>query len=95
MQIEYHRNSENAIADALSPINLISINAEVPADFSRCVPSYSFFVADTDRLDARVDWIEQQNAVLTIVRIIHFLSASARDDAAFAILYSPLCKFKN
>ena len=55
MQIEYVRGCENAIADALSRLDSISIDTEVPADRARGVPSYACPVAEADRLDARVD----------------------------------------
>ena len=40
MQIEYVRGCENAIADALSRLDSVSIDAEVPAELARGVPSY-------------------------------------------------------
>ena len=81
MQIEYVSGCENAIADALSRLDSISIDAEVPAELARGVPSYACPVADIDRLDARTDWIAQQNADPTIAREIHLLIANARADA--------------
>ena len=81
MQIEYVRGCENAIADALSRLDLISIDAEVPAGLARGVPSYACPVAQADRLDGRVDWIAQQSANPTIARVIHLLNVNARADA--------------
>ena len=81
MQIEYVRGCESAIADALSRLDSISIDAEVPADLARGVPSYACPVAEADRLDERVDWIAQQSADPTIARVIHLLNINARADA--------------
>ena len=55
MQIEYVRGCENAIADALSRPDSVSIDAEVPADLAKGVPSYACPVAEVDRLDVRID----------------------------------------
>ena len=80
MQIEYVRGCENAIADALSRLDSVSIDAEVPAKLARGVPSYACPVAEVDFLDARTDWIAQQSADPTIARVIHLLNANARAD---------------
>ena len=45
MQIEYKRNCENAIADALSRLDSVSINAEVPSEYARNVQTYACPVA--------------------------------------------------
>ena len=55
MQIEFVRGCENVIADALSRLDSVAIDAEVPAELARGVPSYACPVADADRLDARTD----------------------------------------
>ena len=81
MQIEYVRGCENVLADALSRLDSVSINAEVPAELARGVPSYACLVAEVDRLDARTDWIAQQSADPTLVRLIHLLNTNARADA--------------
>ena len=81
MQIEYVRGCENAIADALSLLDSVSIDAEVPAELARGVPSYACLVAKVDRFDERTDWIAQPSADLTIVRVIHLLNANALADA--------------
>ena len=60
MHIEYVRGCENAIGDALWRLNSVFIDAEVPAEFARKVPSYACTVAEADRLDARVDSIAQK-----------------------------------
>ena len=82
MQIEYVRGCENAIADALSRLASVSIDAEVPEELARGVSSYACPVAKADRLDAGVYWIEEQSADLTIVRVIHPLNTNVRADAA-------------
>ena len=81
MQIEYVRGCKNAIADALSRLDSVSIDAEVPVELARGVASYACPVAEVDRLDARTDWIAQQSADPTIARVIHLLNANARADA--------------
>ena len=55
MQITYVRGCENAIADALSRLDSVSIDAEVPTELARGDPSYACPVAEVDRLDARTD----------------------------------------
>ena len=80
MQIEYVRGCENAIADALSRLDSVSIDAEVPAELARGVPSDACPVAEVDRFDARTDWIAQQSADPTIVGVIQLLNANARAD---------------
>ena len=81
MQIEYVRGYENAIADALSRLDSVSIDAEVPAELAKGVPFYACPVAEADRVDARIDWISQQSADATIACVIQLLSANARADA--------------
>ena len=77
MQIEYVRGCENAIADALSRLDSVSIDVKVLAKLARDVTSYACPVAEVDRFDARTDWIAQQSADPTIARVIH-LNANAR-----------------
>ena len=81
MQIEYVRGCKNAIGDALSRLDSVSIEAEVPAELATGVPSYACPIAEVDRLDARIDWIAQQGADPTIALVIHLLNANARADA--------------
>ena len=81
MQIEYVRGCENAIADALSRLDSVAIKSEVPAELAKGVSTYACPVAEADRLDARTDWVVQQNADATISRVIQHLNASARPDA--------------
>ena len=76
MEIEYVRGCENVLADALSRLDSVSIDAEVPAELARGVPSYACPVVEVDRLDARTDWIAQQSADPTIARVIHPLNLS-------------------
>ena len=81
IQIEYVRGGKNAIADALSRLDSVSIDAEIPAELARGVPFYPFPVAEVDRLDARTDWIAQQTADPTFALVVYFLNAIARPDA--------------
>ena len=55
MQIEYVRGCEYAIADALSRLDSVSIDAEVPTELARGVLTYACPVAKVDRFDARTD----------------------------------------
>ena len=80
MQIEYVRDCEHAIADALARLDSVSIDAEVPAELARGVPTYACPVTEVDRFDARTDWIAQQSADPTIARVVHLLNANARAD---------------
>ena len=59
----------------------MSIDAEVPAELARGVPSYACPVAEVDSFHARIGWIAQQSADPTIARVIHFLNANALADA--------------
>ena len=81
MQIEYVRGCENEIADALSRLDSVALDAEVPAELTRGVPSCACPVAEVDRLDARTDWVAQQSADATIARVIQLLNTNARTDA--------------
>ena len=81
MQIEYVRGCKNVIADALSRLDSVAIDPEVPAKLARGVPSYACPVADSDRLDARTDWAAQQRADTTISRVVQLLNADARPEA--------------
>ena len=49
--IEYVRGAENKIADALSRLDSIAIDNEVPADLSKGVLSFACPVSEADRLD--------------------------------------------
>ena len=81
MQIDYVRGCENVIADALSRLDSVAIDAEVPAELARGVPSYAFSVADADRLDARTNWAAQQRTDTTVSRVVQLLNANARPEA--------------
>ena len=81
MQIKYVRKSENAIADALSRLDSVSIDSEVPAELARGAPSYVCPVAEADRLDVRIDWFAQESCDATIARVIHLHNNNARVDA--------------
>ena len=81
MQIEYVRGCEHVIADELSRLDSVAIDAEVPAELAKGVPSYACPVADADRLDARTDWTAQQRADTTIFSVIQLLNPNALPDA--------------
>ena len=81
MQTEYVRGCEYAIADALSHLDSVAIDSEVPAKLGKGVPSYACPVADADRLDARTDWAARQRADTTISRVAQLLNANARPDS--------------
>ena len=53
--IEYVRGAETTIADALSRLDSVAIDNEVPAELGRKVPSFACPVSESDRLDARID----------------------------------------
>ena len=72
--IEYVRGSEYTIADALSGIESVALESEVPADLARGVPSFASATSDADRLDARTDWLAQQRADPTIAQVEQLLS---------------------
>ena len=81
MQTDYVGGCENAITDALSRLDSVSIDAEVPAELARGVPSYACPDAEADRVDAHVDWIAQQSADATISRVTQLLNPNARANA--------------
>ena len=78
--IEYVRGAENKIADALSRLDSIAIDNEVPADLARGVPSFACPVFKADRLDARTDWIAAQHADGTFSFIMDLLRRRARPE---------------
>lgn len=81
MQIEYVRGCEYVIADALSRLDYVAIDSEVPAQLGKGISSYACLVTDADRFDARTDWAAQQRADVTISRVIQLLNAGARPAA--------------
>ena len=66
MLIEYLLGCENAIVYALSQLDSVSINVKAHAELASGVPSYACPVAETNRLNARVDLIVRQKADITI-----------------------------
>ena len=56
MQIKNVRGCENAIADALSRLELMTFDSEVPAEFAIGMPFNACQIVDTKRSDARTDW---------------------------------------
>ena len=80
--IEYVRGAENKIADALSRLDSIAIDNEVPADLARGVPSFACPVAEVDRFEARIDWLAAQRADGTISFVADLLKRRARLEPA-------------
>ena len=81
MQIEYVRGCENVIADALPRIDAVAIDAKVPAELARGVPSNACPAADADGLKASTDLAAQQRADTTISRVVQLLNVNAGPDA--------------
>lgn len=78
MKIKYVRGFENAIVDALSRLDSVANDSEMPAELARGVPVYACPVADADRLDARTDWAAQQRTDTTISRVFQLINAIQR-----------------
>ena len=57
--IEYVRGVENTIVDALSRLDSVAIDNEVPSDLARGVLSFACPTSKADRLDARINWISE------------------------------------
>ena len=75
--IEYIRGSENSISDALSRLNSVAVDNEVPADLARSVPSFACPGTQIDRLEARTDWLAAQRADGTISFVADLLRCRA------------------
>ena len=56
MQIKNVRSCENATADALTRLKLMTFDLEVQAELARGVPFNACQIVDTKRFDARTDW---------------------------------------
>ena len=80
--IEYVRGSENSIADALSRLDLVAVDNEVPADFARGVLSFACPATQVDCLEARTDWLAAQRADGTISFVSDLLRRRARHEPA-------------
>ena len=70
MQVEYVGSWENVFADALSRLESLSIDSEMPSELARSIPFNAFPDAEADRLDARIDWVAQQRADAIIACVI-------------------------
>ena len=75
------RGCENEIANALSRLDSVALDAEVPAELARGVPSYACPVAEVYRLDPHTDCDALQSADATIARVIQLLNTNTRADA--------------
>ena len=80
--IDYVRGSENSIADALSPFDLVAVDNEVPADLARGVPSFANPATQVAHLKARTDWLAAQRADGTISFVADLLRHRARLEPA-------------
>ena len=78
--IEYLCGAENSIADALSRLDSIAVYNEVPNALARGVLFVACFVAEVDRLDARTDWIAEQQSDETIAFVTNLLKRNARPE---------------
>ena len=76
--IEYVRGANNSIADALSRLDSIAVDNKIPNELARGVPSFACPVADVDRLDARTEWIAEQQFDETIAFVTGLLKRNAR-----------------
>ena len=93
--IRYVRGAENSIADALSQINSITVNNEVPNELARGVPPFACPVAEVDRLDARIDWIAEQQSDETIAIVTSLLKRNARPEPVDIENFPPLKLFSD
>ena len=64
--IEYVRGAEKSIADLCSRLDSIAVYNEVLIELARGVFSFACFVAVVDSLDARTDWIVEQQVDETL-----------------------------
>ena len=71
--IEYVRGAENSMSDALSRLDSVAFDSEVPNEQVRGVSSFACQVFEVDRLEARTDWIAEQQSDETIAFLIDLL----------------------
>ena len=76
--IEYVRGSENNIADALSRLDSVVVDYEVPADLAKDVPSFACPATQVNCLAARTDWLAAHRADGTILFVADLLRRRAR-----------------
>ena len=86
------RRAENSIADALSRLDSIVVDNKVPNELARGVFSFACPVAEVNRLDARTDWIADQQFDDTIAFVNGLLKRNARPKPA-DIKNFPLLKY--
>ena len=79
-RVELSRNSVSTVvvSSHLSRLDSVVINAKVPLDLAKNVPSYACTVADAARFDAYTDWLALQQAESTISRVGKLLNQNAR-----------------
>ena len=80
--IEYVRRFENSISDALSRLDSVVVDNEVPANLARGVPSFACPATQVDSLEARTDWLAAQRAEGTILFVTDLLRRRARLEPA-------------
>ena len=76
--IEYFCKSENIIADAISRLDSVSVDNEVPNNLARGVPSFACPATQVDSLEARTDWLAVQRDDSTVLFIADLLRRRAR-----------------
>ena len=80
--IDYVRLSKKIIADALTRLELVAVDNELPANLARGVPSFACPITQVDRLKARTDWLAAQSADDTISFVADLLRRQARFEPA-------------
>ena len=93
--IKYFRGADKEMADALSRLDSIAIDNEVPADLARSGPSVPCPVAEVDRFEARTDWLAAKRADGTILFVADLLKRLAQLEPAELELNPTLKPFAN
>ena len=73
--IEYLKGSDNTIADILSRFTGHAVDQMVPTDLASRISTYARPFDDSDRLELRTQWLNEQLADLTISRVAHHIVA--------------------